>query len=525
MWLVALRACLAVTSLTGQSNSEVALGQALRQVFLEQQQNLSAQRASDVYEVGIGLAKLGQTDLAHQAVMELTGQPLPGDANVDELYTETAKAEGRRGDIAQALATVAELRNASWRQRALGEVGVELAQAGRTGDALRINEQLEGLWRVRVLEAVATSEFSAGHRDHSMQYIEKAKEAAATIGDTWDRGTALWEIANVQAVLGDVPGEQDTLARVVDQAIAASGDYITCRLLWKAAVAQSLAGERDAALSSFEKAVDVARAFKPSMVSESNSRSSLRDIAVAQARAGFLKDALATAELIGQKQGGAPWDKDDALQQIGRIQVGNKDFEDALGLCAKIETESTSSALLVVIAEGQAQAGEVQAAFRTAELPKIASRKAEAKLRIAAVMARQGDREGALAVARDIAKQDINLRSAGFDWESPASWGEHYEWSAMLGGSVATITWAERIAADLAGAAMSLAVLVEPRGPREYAKAFEGFDDFVLRRMALEHTEAVNPQEALQWCMLLKDPHARAQAVLGVVDSALKRSN
>ena len=197
-----------------------------------------------------------------------------------------------------------------------------------------------------------------------------------------------------------------------------------------------------------------------------NRERALYAIAVAQAKAGRVSDAVATALAIQYY----PQYKNQALLEIADVQLSRGNQKGATDTADKITDSST---------------------------------KAIAFLTIAVAYAKSGEKETARNIAGQIHLVEQSMlplkRPTQFEYRRPETWGHLYDKSASFG-TIASRLGAVKEAQRLAGAAMTLAQALGESHHERYAEMLKDIRwPEIVRAIARAHAASGNAREALAW--------------------------
>lgn len=357
------------------------------------------------------------------------------DAIADErnrVYTlETiAAAQLDAGDRGAAITTLAHVREVvdamadefqrlnarSWIVRAI-------SRAGDLDGALKMALDLPGTHML--LKARAMTNVLEGLRPEGLPALKKAMpgllQAVAKVGSPTFEADCLRGFAQVLADCGDVE-DLVTIAGILEKAAAQHGpnDATGCFIidaeiggLESLAKAQSKAGRREAAIQTFEKALELAREMPPEGEALRSGR--LGRLAYERVEAGDVDGALQTAELVVYE-----YYKATALIEIAEAnaRAGRRDasldlFRRAVQAAQEIQARDPvrdragslyldRGECLRSIAFGQARAGFTAEAIGTAETIVEPRWKDSALSLIATAMARRGEVASAVELAEKI---------------------------------------------------------------------------------------------------------------------------
>ena len=122
-------------------------------------------------------------------------------------------------------------------------------------------------------------------------------------------------------------------------------------------------------------------------------------------------------------------------------------------------------------------------------------------LKVAIAYAKSGDREKAMEVAQSITlafefSMSFGQAETRFDFRSPRTWGARYEMASTF----ASYHWADQCAADVAGAAMTLAQALGQPSDVSYSELFNDvIIDEVTMSLARAQAASGDVKGALSW--------------------------
>jgi tetratricopeptide (TPR) repeat protein len=247
--------------------------------------------------------------------------------------------------------------------------------------------------------------------------------------------------------------------------------------------------------------------------------SAYRWIAEAQAEFGDIEAALTTARSIG-----TPFhryeDRDAALQSIAMLQLSINNRAGAEHTVKQIpQFFQYHSEALTALVESYARAGEANKAIAMANSIIEDSRKAQAMLQIATILAQRGDKKVARKIAEGLTYprfRDGLLRRLGhnqqFNFRDHKTWGELYESTGEF--TIASSRGNQATAGDLTAAAMQCRIALDGRGGIAYGKVLEYWD---VRKVAKVQAAAGDASGALDWLEGLSASQ-RLEALLGLAD-------
>ena len=221
--------------------------------------------------------------------------------------------------------------------------------------------------RERGLRDIAVAHVEVGLIDHARQLFADAHEAALAIRDVSGRSAALIEIADAQVEAGLQADALDTLAAV--QPAADHFTYLLTSTVTGRAWAQ--AGNPDQARQAFADALQAAARFAATHVDAHQSdvakdifTAALRNLARAQTEAGWIADAIETAEAGAALVGGDNQRRVQILLQVAEslLEVGRPDdsrqfLTDTLESMMTVADESERILAMLDIARAMNQAG------------------------------------------------------------------------------------------------------------------------------------------------------------------------
>ncbi|MCX7428339.1 MAG: hypothetical protein NTW96_22255 [Planctomycetia bacterium] len=240
-------------------------------------------RVSLLCEIAIAQAKGGRQDEARQIFAESlsTAKQSEDVSTSGWALSEVATAQVNAGEIEQARRTIVEA----------------LAVAGKATDAES---------RAWVLHNIAAAQAKAGSKDNARSTFAKAFAAAREIDDAEHKEEQLSRIVNHQVEAGFFAE-----AIVTVRANAADGYYVPHGLR-EVAIGQIKAGQMEHARQTFGEAVAAARAT-------GNPQGAMGQVAVFEAEAGLIAEALATARGLTDTR-----EKAKALCEIGAALAKTK---------------------------------------------------------------------------------------------------------------------------------------------------------------------------------------------------------
>jgi hypothetical protein len=360
----------------------------------------------------------------------------------------------------------------------------------------------------------------------------RAVDAALLLTDDPDRAQALWETAVAQLAVGTIDAAKSTLRRLGQLDWKDSWAKFSAL---QAAELSAKAHDKQVAQRLSRRALEAQQT-----VDDSDKVDALHRIAVAQAAAGLIDDALKTTSTIhGQA---AP--REQALYAIAVAQLKANDAEGALrsALSVRYCLQYRDDAIHKIVDYHIARR-DLKKALPVADKVDNSSRKAAAMLKVALAHARSGDRKTAAQVAAriELTPKDhlARILHARFDYRLPETWGINYDFSGFF--TVPSYQMEVEHAVELATAAMTLAQALELRPAQSYAVLFkEVLPGEVVQALAHAHAVSGDPKEALAWARQIGSGgkvssnddqetqwavEQRIHALLGVAEGILERSD
>ena len=356
--------------------------------------------------------------------------------------------------------------------------------------------------------------------------LEQARQATATLKDSFSKAVVLQAIAEGQAAAGDIKGALHTVANIqgdnVDypkasalgiialaqiaggnmaeahQTAAAIFDgFFQAQVLTAIAAAQAKAGDGTATKETFEKAVKIARTLTDAPHDYGTPRgSTLIHIAASQGKAGYIGEAMQTAMLLSDPEQAA------TMVRIGQAQAEAGDLKGAYRTAAAMQHGYDKASILVAIAKAKARAGD-----RTAAINVL-------------MQARQAAGPDAPYVLEEIAKSQAAAGDINGALQTTTAIGA----VGVKASALVAIVKAQVKAGDLEGARRTAASIKDDGtiiSPKDHA----------LRAIAEAQAESGDLKGAIEIAASIKDQFdkdlalraiAKAQAAGGDVKSALR---
>ena len=182
---------------------------------------------------------------------------------------------------------------------------------------------------------------------------ELAKQSANNIGDEAKRAKALSQLAGEQAASGDVEAAKQTTAQIKDAEQKAVS-------LARIAGAQADAGDISGAKQTIKDAITAMREIRNAL---NINEPSMREIAIAQAKAGEVEKAKANVFLIS-----SPENRGLAARGIMLAQWKSGDIEGARKTARIVDYPKQRAMALRALSIKQAKDGDIKGAIQTAQL-------------------------------------------------------------------------------------------------------------------------------------------------------------
>ena len=347
----------------------------------------------------------------------------------ERFYFELAIAQARARDLERACETAEKIKSTAWlKPDAYRAVASVYARNGDFENGLRTLQLITDAcnWCTNyLLSELAKGEFERADTAHAI-------ETAYQISDSWLRHQTLLSLAARMANLKRWQQAKMCIDRVIAEASQDTDPYEASIMLGQAARVLTGLNDNDAAGLCFSNAVEKTQEIN-GQYAEQNRATALGAIATNQAAVGRLNDAFKT---LGLARKDAP---ESAIGDIERatcaisLIVGEKgEFVQAISAARQISHyKQYHDDALLGLAQIQASTHRFRDALATAELIEVLSRRAEAKLAIAAAYGRAGDRDAAAALAKVVTlmpnQEALSLDAQPFDFCNSKTWGVLYE--------------------------------------------------------------------------------------------------
>jgi hypothetical protein len=444
---------------------------------------------------------------------EVARKLLPLAKGNDTRLEEIALLQLDLGDLPGALETCAELGKSGdrWRNlELLPKIAAAQIEAGHEQDAFQTADRLEIAWRHRALIAMATAQTQAGRPQLGQETLTHALQLGLAIKDDYERMLTLRKVAVAQMQAGDATSAHATLAKLQQHAEVLKGDEFCRAFTWRQlAVAQWGVGERRTALETMQQATQHAKKVPDKL----NRAGALQQIAMAWANMDELELACNAAEMIPPEENNdMEWARGEAFYKLAKAQICAGNVKAALALVSKAEPVGDwQDSLRVGIATLQAKNGDLDGALATAKQIANGTRRVEGMLDIATELAKCQKPVEARKIAGGLPKLVERwslLREGGraFNYQRPETWAVEYEFDGYLDNCVAH--YLNNLAGDLAAAAMRFQMALPPsQTPLDYAKGFAdlkfGAWPSKLREITAAQAAAGGARAALDWIVRL----------------------
>jgi hypothetical protein len=449
-----------------------------------------------LWRVATMQAKFGDVGPARVTFDQLIKVALSrGPAGRVELLASIAEAQARGGlradaneTLKKALASVPEIEPENLRNHGLFQIFLAELWSGDFEGALKLAERFEGkesMYRADFLQYIARDCDKAGPAQ-ARRILARALELSKSVVFIYPRALAQQAIAQAQARNGDIPGAQQS-ARLIgegDDEDSADQGFL-----------QGLFGARRRAEMRRLRAEPCRWEVSPALLV----------IATEQAKAGDRDGAKATlreaGEMILQEQDGAG--KSQRLRELVKAVVSIGELEAAKEAIKAFKNDDGNKALaLAELARAQAKGGD-KASARESLRDALAAARGIGRQQD--VINDDPDRR------KDEAFREFALAQAetGAIGDSLATIGSHGDdqWKSEILAQVAPI---QARGGDIDGARKTAGAI-----PNDTYKA-EAF-----LSISLIEAQSGKESDALAWAAKLASPHARALAILGVVEGKL----
>jgi tetratricopeptide (TPR) repeat protein len=244
------------------------------------------------------------------------------------------------------------IENADWRKSALVRVSEAQTEAGDFVAALATAGEIEGvvsMLHLSPLRTIAEAQAAAGDARGALVTAQMLTEGLA-------RASALIGVASALAAAGNVEGTRDAVKAAWAATESMPRDSLRASALARIAIVAKKAGDFETA----EKALNAALAIARSLDPNGSDSLALRWIAEAQATAGNVEAALATAIEVQDVT-----HRSEAVASVAAAEAAARDFSAALATAEKIEHPNVLVEAWSGIAKAQAAAGYVAEARDT----------------------------------------------------------------------------------------------------------------------------------------------------------------
>jgi tetratricopeptide (TPR) repeat protein len=387
------------------------------------------------------------------------------------------------------------------------------------------------------LQDLAIAYAKSREPERAMEFFKFAIHTASGLDDEFDRSEALCKIAEIQLMVGMPDAAKATINRLEQSVkeVKDPGKKVTA--LRQAGLVAAKAKDDLQARRFFKQAIEAQKLRKGEDANEA-----LEDIALAQAVAGSIDDALKTASNFKQNQEEPLGDggRDAALHADAVAKLMAQDEEGALRSALKVKHyKQYHDDALHMIAGHQITKGDLQKALATAKNIENPSEKAAAILRVAAAHAKAGDRKTAADIASriELTESDdlpVLFERKRFDYRLPRTWGVRYDDHCYISGTV--YGFSTQRATEVAAGAMALSLVLEQKPDQSYAILFDEINTGeIVQALARTHATLGDANEALTWAKKIGSRGKvkldeiqwavmrRVHALIGVAEGILER--
>lgn len=434
-------------------------------------------------------------------------------------------------DLDGALRTIAAM-SAGDRQSAFGADVLEhlVRSQVRQGDVDGAMDSLESFgstsW-LRIIRTIVSTAAETGKQERAKRICRETTDEIDADYDPLPRFLLLLEVARIQLAIDDKSGARRTLGVLEKIASEFTEDNgindrnAKARALAGIGLVKSRTGDVKSGRDAFQRALQLTN------LKCTDYKRIRRFIAVAQAEAGYVEDAIKTAKSIP-----LPTDRDDALNSLARsralediatIQLSSGDLDGAYGTVMLLEYgDEDRDLLLLQIAKQRAEKRDLLRAINTVWFISNEIRRSQAALEVAAIAAAQGKKETAQTIARGLISPRVRwgrgfVSERAFDFEDLETWGLPY--GKLRAFTISMHLRAEERAGDLVAAAMRCRVALQGAGNIKDSKMAEKWH---VRKVAAAQASAGDAKGALAWADELSKPK-RLPALLGIAEGLQKR--
>jgi hypothetical protein len=289
------------------------------------------QRVTNLASLAEAQAKAGEKEFARETASRAKdlADGVSDDKQKVGAESQLVRAQASAGDLSGAIATTAGIANSIYSSGAVRDIANILTEVGRLGDAISIVADCDdGYERTEGRLAIANYLNSKGDKAGASQQVLQALSAANSISDSSDKEIALQDVAKGQAELGQFSDAMRTAAQIGSY----KNDFFRTDAVEAIAEEEAKAGQTSAAMQlaqqldadaqdageykstleinvtqvhvavaaeqAKEGRFDLAYQTAASISDGTYKAYALGDIAVAQTRAGHLRDAYRTVDGI-----------------------------------------------------------------------------------------------------------------------------------------------------------------------------------------------------------------------------------
>lgn len=460
---------------------------------------------------------------------------------------DLAEAVARSGDRPRALELARPLHAGEDRSRADLENRIHGAwidhlistgdhgRAATAATSLKSPIHCSAAWR-----KLAAARAKSGDSAEATTHFRRAVSAAELVTDETERSRAFQEVAAAQLTVGAVNEAKATIRQLTEVADF-KNLWVKFNVQRECALMAAKANDATAARRLFRRASEISP-----QTDKWQRIDGIKRLAISQAEAGFIDDALRTAVAINPTKTDIfqECDREEVLLAVATAQVKANDTEAAMRTAMSIKDwrQFRDDAIHLVVDHLIAKS-DLEEALAAAGNCDGKSRKASAMLKVAVARAKRGDTEAAVGIAGriDLAHAEDLIRlgtKERFDHRRPATWAKVYEARDFF--SFTAIAMWHRHAAEVAAASMALEQALGRKPFQSYAALFDDIDaEEITQALARSHAFHGNAREALKWAQEIGSGgkagdndyrqtwavERRLHALIGVAEGMLDRPN
>jgi tetratricopeptide (TPR) repeat protein len=386
----------------------------------------------------------------------------------------------------------------------LSDLSIALVRAGRIDAAFEVLKVHYDRWgapsdaRLAIARAQAKNGDNKGAKatcEEAIHQIETPGDCQCGPPDPFDLPSNLVDPAFTQLSIGDASGARRTRDRIelLLHNLPKKGHmraFVSARL----AVLDTRLGDLARARRDLQDTQQAINSDSPNESDRLNYSWCWTNIANATCRVGDIPGALRAAAKCTDHSG-------EGYLDIAIFQWSHGDFDSAEKTLLAAPHYGTEDLMLVEIAKAQAEsAGDYKRALACVGEIKNGLRRAQGTLEVAAIIARQGKREQARALARKLdypRVEPIGLpRGTQFKFEDLHTWGASYEFSR--GFTMSSWETGREMDGDLLAAAVRCRVALDGRSAIPFMKDMSEFG-WDVRKAAEAQASEGDASGALTW--------------------------